>query len=1738
MALTPLFFKRVQSHLGESLRRRRRRRLRSNEPKGKRRRLLAQSLEERRVLAAFAVVTAGDAGSGTCSAAECTLRDAVSAANAAAGLDTITFDSSITGTLTTLFGSGGEIEISDSLTITGPGASTLTVNASANDLDSFRVFTVIGSTTDVTLEGLTISGGYDDATGGGAIGFSSDGTLTVRDSVITGNRANNGGAIYSEYAGTISIENSEVSNNTASYGMGGAIHNVSGNTVITGSTINTNTSYANGGAIASPYQGNVTLTNVTMNDNKVTEAGYAGGALYSGEGDVTVTGSTISGNVSEGDGGALYSINGTMQISNTVLQNNVSSYNGGAVFNELGNVSITASTIDGNFSNNGDGGGISSVQGNLTISGSAITNNASVTEGGGVSNVRGKVIIRDSSITGNTGGNGGGLATSTGDITLINSTVSGNTANLRGGGIQTDAAVLRIVNSTIVLNSSLFSGGGIGTLIGFLSDDPDSEIFVHNSIIAQNTAPTSPDLSSPRDPVANLEVLFSLIGDNSDSSLTASATPDANGNLIGETGALIDPELGALGSNGGPVQTHQPIGTGVVIDAGNNALALDFGADGAPGGGDDVALTADGRGGLFTRIATSGVGAATVDQGAIEIQPRPVYFVDTLDDENDGDFSAGDRSLREILALTNADSGFDSILFAGGLTGTITLDAALGALIVLDTVLITGPGADALTIQAADGATHRLLDVTSTGGDVTISSLGFFGGNAGSQDGGAIRSQTTGQLLLRQVEISGSSANRGGAVSASDGTLALANSTIANNSSTSDGGGVFVDGTTTRLDLVNATLSDNSAGGNGGAIATEAGTVRVFSSTIANNSAVGETGGLWVSGAVAQIVAISNSILAANTGASAPDLIDAGSTTLNVNASFIGNNDGTTLTASVVTGSNVAQNSSGSYVGTIGSPLDPVLLALANNGGTVQTLAPDSASLVLDAGSNTARPQDEYDVDNDSNLTEFLPIDARGGQRISTTIDMGAVELPPAPTITWDASADLVFGTAIDGTQLNATSNVPGTFAYTPASGTILDAGDGQILTAVFTPDNTLTSRGATVTVAINILKADPVISWDDPTSIVFGTSLDNTQLSATSNIDGTFAYTPDAGTVLDAGTQTLNVTFSPTDADNYNVASASVTLVVAQATPIVTWDSPADITQGTALGDDQLDATADVVGVFAYTPAAGTILNAGNGQTLTVVFTPDDSSYAEVSASTTINVNADTEFDFGDAPSTYPVTLADDGARHAIGSLTLGATIDSETDGTASANADADGSDEDGVTFLSTLVVPSAGQSAIASASVVASGNGLLDAWIDFNGDGDWDDTGEQIATGLAVTSGANHVSFSVPTTALAGATFARFRLSSAGGLSPRGAASDGEVEDYAVPIEAGNAASAVTVDNDRDQVLIEVQNDVLRVGDASNSDTFYSGGVGEASQVVVNAGVQDNEFVIDATSGLPAILLHGGGGVDQISLPQGDLDFTAGPLQATSVEVVQMNGTSSQNILLDNDSVAAISETGTLTVLGSNGHTLTLADAGDWSIGNPTTVGGQFAIELTHNPSSNTIIASLGAQWQNPIETSDVNGSGDVTAIDALLIVNELGRRAYSSDGNGELDDAGTADPFPGNFYDVDGNGQATALDALRVVNQLARINSGSGEQYPGEGEWASLVDAILSVSSPEQQEERREEIHEVNRLDSADLSLAALNQPNQDSFFLESEQESSSADATDSLMSKLASHGSLPKSFEPLQ
>ena len=226
----------------------------------------------------------------------------------------------------------------------------------------------------------------------------------------------------------------------------------------------------------------------------------------------------------------------------------------------------------------------------------------------------------------------------------------------------------------------------------------------------------------------------------------------------------------------------------------------------------------------------------------------------------------------------------------------------------------------------------------------------------------------------------------------------------------------------------------------------------------------------------------------------------------------------------------------------------------------------------------------------------------------------------PKPQIDWVTPAPITYGTALSATQLDATASVPGAFAYSPSLGAVLSAGS-QTLSVTFTPTDVTNYATAAASVTLTVDHIPTSVSWTAPAAITYGTALSATQLNATASVPGAFAYSPSLGAVLSAGSRTLSVTFTPTDA-NYATSTASVTLVVNQVPTSVSWTAPAAITYGTVLSATQLNATASVPGAFAYNPSLGAVLSAGS-HTLSVTFTPADTTdYTAAAASVMLAVN------------------------------------------------------------------------------------------------------------------------------------------------------------------------------------------------------------------------------------------------------------------------------------------------------------------------------------------------------------------------------------------------------------------------------------------------------------------------------------------------------------------------------------
>ncbi len=186
---------------------------------------------------------------------------------------------------------------------------------------------------------------------------------------------------------------------------------------------------------------------------------------------------------------------------------------------------------------------------------------------------------------------------------------------------------------------------------------------------------------------------------------------------------------------------------------------------------------------------------------------------------------------------------------------------------------------------------------------------------------------------------------------------------------------------------------------------------------------------------------------------------------------------------------------------------------------------------------------------------------------------------------------------------------------------------------------------------------------------------------------------------------------------------------------------------------------------------------------------------------------------DFGDAPAPYPTLDADGGAwAGLLRGFGLGTLIDVEPDGLPQDEALGDDrnniDDEDGVTFPQPLF---AGLTGEVEVTVMLGNNsaGVLQGWVDFNADGDWDDAGEQVIADMALGAGTHSITFPVPADAVVGPTFARFRYGYERGIGPAGAARAGEVEDYQVLIladepQANDDAFQVNQDSTNNELLV----------------------------------------------------------------------------------------------------------------------------------------------------------------------------------------------------------------------------------------------------------------------------------------------------------------------------------------------
>ncbi|MBN2474574.1 MAG: hypothetical protein JXB62_08195 [Pirellulales bacterium] len=229
--------------------------------------------------------------------------------------------------------------------------------------------------------------------------------------------------------------------------------------------------------------------------------------------------------------------------------------------------------------------------------------------------------------------------------------------------------------------------------------------------------------------------------------------------------------------------------------------------------------------------------------------------VGTAADEDNGDYTAEDLSLREALLLAAIHSSNDVIRFDAALAGgTIALDPALGQLEIDSDVEIDGPGeltvefggnGRVLTVPGGVAATVNGLTICGGGiynaGEMTVAGCTILGNQTVETRGGGVVNY--GAMTIADSTLRGNSTAATGGAVWNAGELTIANSTISGNASNGAGAGVFNDGT---LVVTNTTVVGNTGAQGAAGIFNEDGAVRLYNSIVAENfpDNVGGPGGL------------------------------------------------------------------------------------------------------------------------------------------------------------------------------------------------------------------------------------------------------------------------------------------------------------------------------------------------------------------------------------------------------------------------------------------------------------------------------------------------------------------------------------------------------------------------------------------------------------------------------------------------------------------------------------------------------------------------------------------------------------------------------------------------------------------------------------------------------------------------------------------------------------------------------
>ncbi|PZR72456.1 MAG: hypothetical protein DLM73_13150 [Chthoniobacterales bacterium] len=785
-------------------------------------------------------------------------------------------------------------------------------------------------------------------------------------------------------------------------------------------------------------------------------------------------------------------------------------------------VALTGMTITGGSLSQGDtgvtpdGGGIRN-SGNLTVADCVITQNATAYTGsgsggngggGGLSNY-GSLNVTRTSISGNTvfGGTGGGIL-SVGQLVLTASDITGNTATSNdsgssgsghGGGIDNEATAT-LVNCTVANNlskatSANLLGGGI------LNSGFSGGLTLIDSTVSGNqaTSATGRVFGGGIYNSAPLKLKNTIIAGNTLSSGGVGPDADDPGNQATSQGHnLIGKGDGTgftNGSNGDQVGTSaSPLDpkVGSLTNNGGNTqtLALLPGSSAINAGG-DMATVKDPVNPTTSSITTTQSTAIfPVPQGGtsgsflIQIDQeqmlvRQRFAADTL---------LVTRAVNGTTAATHASGAginpaFDQRGFARKVNGTVDIGAFESNYLFA----ITAGDSQHVPINTAFG-TPLQATVTESGQAQPGVSVNFTAPSSGA---------------------SGTFANGTSIVTVLTDNNGMASATVL--TANGNAGGYLVTASAAGLQPVSYSLSNDK----GSAQVMLGNLNQTYDGTVKSATDTTTPTGLNVSLAYSQ------------GGNAVASPINAGSynvvATIN-DANYAGSTTGTLViqpATSTITWSNPANI-------TYGTALSATQLnATASVPGSF-VYTPATGTILSSGNGQTLS-------------VSFTPTDGANYNSANKSVSINV--LKATPTIIWSNPADITYGTALSGTQLNATASMPGSFSYTPAAGTVLNAGAAQSLSVTFSPTDSANYNSTNKSVSINVLKANQTISFGAMSDKTYGEPDFAVSAAASSGLPVSFSATGNAtvsgNTVHLTGVGSATITASQAGNSNYNAASS-----------------------------------------------------------------------------------------------------------------------------------------------------------------------------------------------------------------------------------------------------------------------------------------------------------------------------------------------------------------------------------------------------------------------------------------------------------------------------------------------------------------------------------------------------------------------------------------------------------------------